>query len=117
MQSPKTRGVGYPKIHAAALTNPSSLATAWRRIAATCGGGLAKQSSTAEQCSFNEQQQTAQNLAAASVGFKLLQRSQLVPKTKGVHSMGPLFRGPMSLLLAPAFVFIKWARVVLHPDD
>ena len=73
--------------------------------------------STAELCSSDEQQQPAQDLAATSVGFKLLQRSQLVPKTKGVHSMGPLFRGPMSLLLAPAFVFIEWARVVLHPDD
>ena len=73
-------------------------------------------SSTAELCSSDEQQ-PAQELAAASVGFKLLQRSQLVPNTKGVHSMGPLIRGPMSLLLAPTSVFIKWARVVLHPDD
>ena len=60
--------------------------------------------------SYVAQQQTAQNLAAAaSVGFKLLQRSQLVPKSKGVLSIGPLFRGPIPH--GPTFL-----GVVVHPD-
>ena len=74
------RGVGPPKIHAAVVVRPLTR----RHLPAA---GFVSRSRQQFQTNVASEQQTAQDLCGgaevASVGFKLLRRSQLVPKSRG----------------------------------